>query len=965
MQQAEFQRRQGNVTGARQLALKAGRFPVAWSENELSPSQFLKELSGTSGSLKTLNPESARSQLIPRRTAPPRVSPVDAVGTQRRPFDPAGHSQRDADLQPVFADSLRPIGEPAISMTEREPPFLVETDTTTSPASGRLRSQRTQQSQPSSQQARHPFTQSMVRSTRADGVTAPSSVNSERIQGRIDDYMQQAYEAWEREDTPSAIRYASVADVLSGGRSAAGVESPAAFLARIRSGKNPTQAGRVQTSIVDVEENSESSTLSDSNAGIGFSQVSNPPVVTPEPDFGQRFRESGEARRRRAKELILAARTDIEMNRLHAAYGKVMMAQGLDVTWDRFEETPEKLAADILNLIDASERLAAGSDSTETTPAKNLAIPDDDKTRDSATITRSDLHPARQTIEETRDPESARRGVNRVEIDAGPESTQARFLDRIHAMLAEARSLESAGRPGEAMVIAVRASRMLDVIGAESVWPADETSPASYLASLAAKHNPSVLNSADVLPASLRSQADSNEAAPVAAEDPFAELEADKWPSAKAATDNPVSRTPTVVEAANPAQAAVASPGIRIPFPDIPERRRSWIPVGEPTVGKRHGWIPAGDSQEASVLDSGSQLPSAAEKASHVGGISDTRVMPIPVEILPPDRVQVAPIDIRLNDGLDNEPDAQLNSTGDTHDAANTFGRSMKLPAATQAMSTDIPPAPLHVEALADQVETVSPGTESPTEFRGEASRSGADVISTTTDKEKDSRLFVATLVGALSGVLILLVGGPLLRRFGGRFHSFVMGLRTRKSPAGLAETAGSLSSGQNGGLQSRDATVTRSARGLIPDLNQGEHESDSEAGSVAPEWNPGSSWLGSKASPVKTTSTQEVLANEVTTHRLQVFREDSESGTAPTEQVHQNRGVEENPKTVEVAPSVVPAVPFRVFGTEVVLGESESARVDEELHRRRERILKHVLDENLNIQQRLRGSEEESKEAA
>ncbi|MBC8291148.1 MAG: hypothetical protein H8E37_12615, partial [Planctomycetes bacterium] len=228
MQQAVALARQGTTSQPRLQARKASRYNIQWGDGELTPNQLLAQLSGNQAPPRTINPATTRTQTLPRRAAPASVSPINSVETRRAPFDPAGRTQRDSDLPPVVADSLREVGEPAITLTGGERP----TPGTTSPSFNPPRYQDTTE----------PFTRSLAGRNRT--TTPAASRGKSRIRGRVDDYMRQAYDAWTRDDKAAAVRYASVADVLAGSvQFAAGEETPAAFLARVRSGQAPAQTG--------------------------------------------------------------------------------------------------------------------------------------------------------------------------------------------------------------------------------------------------------------------------------------------------------------------------------------------------------------------------------------------------------------------------------------------------------------------------------------------------------------------------------------------------------------------------------------------------------------------------------------------------------------------------------------------------------------------------------------------------
>ena len=141
------------------------------------------------------------------------------------------------------------------------------------------------------------------------------------------------------------------------------------------------------------------------------------------------------------------------------------------------------------------------------------------------------------------------------------QAVRALFFSRIREMLAEAKALEAAGKPGEAMLIGVRASRMLEVIGGENVWPRSrkdsDSSPAEYLADLTERYAPEVLKSArPSLPLRTKPLPKEPEVPPAAPQ---------------------ISR----LTSPRPATQAQSTPGKPSPFarfPQLPSKSRSWVP---------------------------------------------------------------------------------------------------------------------------------------------------------------------------------------------------------------------------------------------------------------------------------------------------------------------------------------------------------------------------------------------------
>jgi len=148
----------------------------------------------------------------------------------------------------------------------------------------------------------------------------------------------------------------------------------------------------------------------------------------------------------------------------------------------------------------------------------------------------------------------------------GPESAgsgvRARFLVRISAMLDESGRLERAGKPLEALQIADRASRMLDVIGGEAAWRKTGPSPAAVVARISA-------------------QQQSASAVPVRR------------------TENVKPGVRQLVQSQPFGSSAGTRPRVAPVFPDDPVRTQTWVPVGRP-VPAAEGWLPFSDESEGS-----------------------------------------------------------------------------------------------------------------------------------------------------------------------------------------------------------------------------------------------------------------------------------------------------------------------------------------------------------------------------
>lgn len=454
------------------------------------------------------------------------------------------------------------------------------------------------------------------------------------------------------------------------------------------------------------------------------------------------------------------------------------------------------------------------------------------------------------------------------------DAARARFLNRIREMLNESAKMDAAGRPQDAMLLAVRASRMLKALGGESAWPLDETSPAEVVAVLAGRES---------------------SALPVQAERPRPE------PQPAVAVAQPAKPDA-------PKDAPTREPLTAFNrFPELPAASRSWVPVGTPEL-RSGDWTPIVSAptpkNDQPVQQTGAQqpIPIFTEKdpehgvrkvASDAARISDQQVGPIPVHLSPEIRPATG-IDIRASD----EP---------------------------QEFRTDAKPVPM--ADLLTESSTVSPSEGSVTQPSTIDSSYEAAQPTTIDTVADNSRLLLATLAGAAAGVLLVLIGGFLTRRFD---RTAIATVASRLEETTSVTPAVSVSAGQIHSLP-------------VPEV----------------AWQPGSSWIDSPsepnlAVPVETPSKSQ-SSKPTTLPQLQIFNGasdheldvDSENVVAPdsnAELVVADRS----------APPVTPAVSFRVIGTAVVLGEAATAEVDEELQHRRKKIMQAVFEDNVATQSSL-----------
>ena len=458
------------------------------------------------------------------------------------------------------------------------------------------------------------------------------------------------------------------------------------------------------------------------------------------------------------------------------------------------------------------------------------------------------------------------------------DAARARFLNRIREMLGESAKMDAAGRPQDAMLLAVRASRMLKALGGESAWPRGEASPAEVVAVLAGRDR---------------------SAPPVQTERPRPEPQ--PQPSV------------TVAQPAKPDTPKEAPSGESLTafnrFPELPAASRSWVPVGAPER-KSGDWTPiapAPTSKKAHpVQQTGAQQPipiftDTDKLPEHGGGtatsdaakISDRQVGPIPVH-LSPEVLPATGIDIRASD----EP---------------------------QEFRTDAEPVPM--TDLLPEASAASPSEASVTQPRSIDDSSEAAQTTTIDAEAGNSRLLLATLAGAAAGVLLVLIGGFLTRRF----------VRT---------TTATVANGSH---------KNTSVKAAVP-VNAGQVRSAS-----VPEvaWQPGASWVDSPSEPqfaVPVEASFEAQSPKpATLPQLQIFHGASEHDTdVEAENVVAADSNAERDVADKSVPPVTPAVPFRVIGTAVVLGEAASAEVDEELQHRRKKIMQAVFEENVATQSSL-----------
>lgn len=520
------------------------------------------------------------------------------------------------------------------------------------------------------------------------------------------------------------------------------------------------------------------------------------------------------------------------------------------------------------------------------------------------------------------------------------QAVRARFFSRIREMLAEAKALEAAGKPGEAMLIGVRASRMLEVIGGERVWPRAQkdsaSSPAEYLAVLAERYTPDVLKSA-------------RPSLPLPTKTLLKEPEVrSATPPAAPATAPPKSP----ITSPGPATQAQSTPGKPSPFdrfPQLPSKSRSWVPVGD-AVAPTDDWTPVGGPQIKPSAGAGppvspTPIPVFEEpgrgkrfgEKSESGGVSDQQVGPIPVNLVSPGRPDSNAIDIRADEGAtSDQPLEELPAP---------IASPLKLPG-------DVQSVPVPMEAPEKPVLQKSPSITAAVVESQAAPASGKLPPTDATDSHADSSsLWFATLIGGCGGVLLVLAGGFLVRRF-----------TPPRNEDAVAESIEKRSVSPEAGHSDEGMTEAMIAASVLPEETTAAPAESSSA------WKPGASWDGSAVSEREESAASAADAEQTVATQLQLYRgevssaEADDPGAASADDITPE---EEANDTTNSESHSEPVVPFRVIGTEVVLGEAESARVDEELQQRREKILQRVLDENSDMQRRLDEQGEQPREAA
>lgn len=520
------------------------------------------------------------------------------------------------------------------------------------------------------------------------------------------------------------------------------------------------------------------------------------------------------------------------------------------------------------------------------------------------------------------------------------QAVRARFFTRIREMLAEAKALEAAGKPGEAMLIGVRASRMLDVIGGESVWPRARkdagSSPAQYLAILAEKYDPDVLKSARTsLPSPRKAEARST-----TQPGPRDAVPANSLPAA----------TRPTIQTQRESDGKPSSPFDR--FPQLPLKSRSWLPVGD-AVAPADDWTPVGGpkikpSASAGPPVSPTPIPVFEEpgrgqhfgEKSEGGGVSDQQVGPIPVNLVSPARPDSNAIDIRAEEEAASGNQPAMESPGSS-------AGPLKLP-------SDVQPVPVPVEAPERPAAQKSPSISDAAVESPATSDSGEPPSSVAADSNADSSsLWFATLIGACGGVLLVLAGSILVRRFA-----------TPRNEGVVTETIAKRSVSSESENTVEGMTESMIAASILP----GETIEDRATESPSSSWKPGASWDGSADSDQDQAAAAATGSEQTAGTQLQLYRGDAPSSKADNPAAGNSSEVTSEQEARGAAASdshVEPVVPFRVIGTDVVLGEAESARVDEELQQRREKILQRVLEENSEMQRRLDEQDEQPREAA
>jgi hypothetical protein len=310
------------------------------------------------------------------------------------------------------------------------------------------------------------------------------------------------------------------------------------------------------------------------------------------------------------------------------------------------------------------------------------------------------------------------------------------------------------------------------------------------------------------------------------------------------------------------------------------------------------------------------QIPALSEVGTEEGRnatdsdsakISDLQVEPIPVHLSPEIR-PAAGIDIHASE----EPQEFR-------------------PYAQPIPMTDLLPNPSPEspsETTSDEI-SASSSDASISQLHSEDSSSNVSQPAALDAEAGSSRVLFATLAGAAAGVLLVLIGGFLVRRFN----------RTATVAAvnHAEETTSTVSEAQVNASQNHTVSLPGVA------------------------WQPGSSWVGSPPSPplavpvLTPPESSSQSPQPATPPQLQIFHEASENDPDVKPENADVADSEVDPAAdANSAPPATPAVPFRVIGTTVVLGEAASAKVDEELQHRRQRIMQAVFEENVATQSSL-----------
>lgn len=549
-----------------------------------------------------------------------------------------------------------------------------------------------------------------------------------------------------------------------------------------------------------------------------------------------------------------------------------------------------------------------------------------------------------------------------------PSGIRAKFFQRIQEMLVEATALEAAGRPGDAMLMGIRASRMLNVIGGEPAWPREEASagrsPGEFLALLAQRYGPEVLQSArpETAPLPAAGSILPESGSPASPQQRIVDEKGFPPPrraiqSSGAVQGSGVSPVSPSVQpdtarqvdqeipttAVNSEQSSAETS--RDPFdrfPKIPAKPRAWVPVGEKTAAKDH-WMPLPETPEIQQTEAeyapASPTPIRVFEPAPLDQSDVVRNLfePIPDRVHQADRPDENAVDIRADES---QPDGTAVSaeTDAPAGTAEPLIRPRDLPGDFRPVPAQQPGTA--VSSSAELTPRPSLEAKQPVPSFSEPAAGSSNTPEQPADS---SHLVSATVTGALGGILLVLVGAFVMRR--------------------LAKPAGAASSAATAAAPLENLRLADEARLPEPEFRQG---NDSEV-----SWVPGYSWGESQQSQGDSKSLAPVACQtecgegDGESVRLQVFHGDPESGKPESAAVASDNGSHvDRQEAPDSATRVGSIVPFRVVGTDVVLGESESARVDEELELRRQKILQRIIEENSAMQERLAESDD-SREAA